>query len=73
MGIKDLSKLIADVAPQAIKEKEMKDFHGRKVAIDASISLYQCLTALDGIELTNASYGGSSKHLIGIFANRDSI
>lgn len=36
MGIQGLSKLIADVAPFAIKEKEIKNFFGRKIAIDAS-------------------------------------
>jgi flap endonuclease-1 len=41
MGILGLSKLIADVAPAAIKENEMKNYFGRKVAIDASMSLYQ--------------------------------
>ena len=41
MGILGLSKLIADVAPSSIKENEMKNYFGRKVAIDASMSLYQ--------------------------------
>ena len=41
MGILGLSKLIADVAPGSIKENEMKNYFGRKVAIDASMSLYQ--------------------------------
>lgn len=36
MGIQGLSKLIADIAPFAIKEKEIKNFFGRKIAIDAS-------------------------------------
>lgn len=41
MGIKDLSKLIAEHAPNATKESEMKNYFGRKVAIDASMALYQ--------------------------------
>ena len=45
MGILGLSKLIADVAPEAIKENEIKNYFGRKVAIDASMSLYQFLIA----------------------------
>ncbi len=44
MGILGLSKLIADVAPGAIKENEIKNYFGRKVAIDASMSLYQVST-----------------------------
>ncbi|KPJ07740.1 Flap endonuclease 1 [Papilio machaon] len=52
MGILGLSKLIADIAPQAVKEMEIKNyfgtlrFTGRKVAIDASMSLYQFLIAV---------------------------
>ena len=37
MGIKGLMKLIQDVAPSAVKEGEMKNYFGRKVALDASM------------------------------------
>lgn len=68
MGIKDLSKLIADVAPKAIKESEIKHYFGRKVAIDASMSLYQFLIAVrsEGAQLTNAD-GEVTSHLMGTF------
>lgn len=68
MGIKDLSKLIADVAPKAIKENEIKNYFGRKVAIDASMSLYQFLIAVrsEGAQLTNAD-GETTSHLMGTF------
>lgn len=69
MGILGLSKLIADVAPFAIKENELKSYFGnifshfvflifflrkmfslfllgRKIAIDASMCLYQFLIAV---------------------------
>jgi hypothetical protein len=36
MGITGLAKLIADIAPFAVKETEFKNYFGRKVAIDAS-------------------------------------
>lgn len=36
MGITGLTKLIADIAPWAIKETEIKNYFGRKIAIDAS-------------------------------------
>ena len=64
MGIKDLSKLIADVVPEAIKENEIKNYFGRKVAIDASMSLYQFLIAVrqDGAQLTDAN-GEPTSHL----------
>jgi len=68
MGIKDLSKLIADVAPKAIKKNEMKNYFGRKVAIDASMSLYQFLIAVrsEGAQLTDAD-GETTSHLMGTF------
>ena len=68
MGILGLSKLVADVAPNAIKENEIKNYFGRKVAIDASMSLYQFLIAVrsDGAQLTNAE-GETTSHLLGTF------
>ena len=68
MGILGLSKLIADVAPSAIKENEMKNYFGRKVAVDASMSLYQFLIAVrsEGAQLTNAE-GETTSHLMGTF------
>ena len=68
MGILGLSKLVADVAPHAIKENEIKNFFGRKVAVDASMSLYQFLIAVrsDGAQLTNAD-GETTSHLMGTF------
>ncbi|RUO97165.1 XPG N-terminal [Jimgerdemannia flammicorona] len=56
MGIHGLSKVIADVAPHAIKSNEIKSYFGRKVAIDASMSIYQFMIAVrqqDGQMLTN--------------------
>merc|ERR1712223_2198145 len=68
MGILGLSKLVADIVPQAIKENEIKNYFGRKVAIDASMSLYQFLIAVrsDGNQLTNAD-GETTSHLMGTF------
>ena len=68
MGILGLSKLVADIVPQAIKENEMKNYFGRKVAIDASMSLYQFLIAVrsEGAQLTNAD-GETTSHLMGTF------
>jgi len=68
MGILGLSKLVADVAAQAIKENEIKNYFGRKVAIDASMSLYQFLIAVrsEGAQLTNAD-GETTSHLMGTF------
>jgi hypothetical protein len=45
-SIKQLSKLIGENAAAAIKEQAMGDFNGRKVAIDASMAIYQFLVAV---------------------------
>jgi len=69
MGILGLSKLVADVASHAIKENEIKNYFGRKVAIDASMSLYQFLIAVrmeGGQQLTNTE-GETTSHLMGFF------
>ncbi|KAJ3416826.1 Elongation of fatty acids protein 2 [Chytridiales sp. JEL 0842] len=68
MGIKGLSKVIADNAPNALKEMPIKSCFGRKVAIDASMSIYQFLIAVrqqDGMQLTNEA-GDVTSHLMGI-------
>jgi flap endonuclease-1 len=69
MGIKSLSKVIADHAPEALKNHEIKNLFGRKVAIDASMSLYQFLIAVrsnDGNQLQN-EHGDTTSHLMGMF------
>ncbi|CAB0035736.1 unnamed protein product [Trichogramma brassicae] len=68
MGILGLSKLIADVAPEAIKECELKHLFGRKIAIDASMCLYQFLIAVrsEGAQLTSVD-GETTSHLMGTF------
>lgn len=68
MGIHGLSKVIGDHAPSGSKENEIKNFFGRKIAIDASMSIYQFLIAVrsDGSQLTNEA-GEITSHLMGMF------
>uniref|UniRef100_A0A183CCC6 Flap endonuclease 1 n=1 Tax=Globodera pallida TaxID=36090 RepID=A0A183CCC6_GLOPA len=68
MGIKDLSKVIADHCPSAVKINEMKSYFGRRIAIDASMSLYQFLIAVrqDGLQLVSED-GETTSHLNGLF------
>ncbi|XP_064398487.1 flap endonuclease 1-like [Halichondria panicea] len=68
MGIHGLMKLIGDYAPSAMKDGEIKTYFGRKVAVDASMSLYQFLIAvrMDGSQLTDSD-GDTTSHLIGFF------
>ncbi|KAJ2559866.1 Elongation of fatty acids protein 2 [Coemansia sp. RSA 1933] len=67
MGIKGLKQVIADRAPAALRTVELKHMVGRKVAIDASTSLYQFLVAVrnDGQNLTTSD-GSTTSHLIGL-------
>lgn len=68
MGIQGLTKLLGDHAPSSMKEGDIKNFFGRKVAIDASMSIYQFLIAVrqDGSQLTNEE-GETTSHLMGMF------
>ncbi|XP_035215438.1 flap endonuclease 1-like [Stegodyphus dumicola] len=68
MGIQGLAKLIADYAPSSVKENEIKNYFGRKIAVDASMSIYQFLIAIrqEANMLTN-SEGETTSHLVGLF------
>ncbi|XP_068964628.1 flap endonuclease 1 [Petaurus breviceps papuanus] len=68
MGIHGLAKLIADVAPSAIRENDIKSYFGRKVAIDASMSIYQFLIAVrQGGDVLQNEEGEATSHLMGMF------
>ncbi|KAG4151826.1 hypothetical protein ERO13_D04G082216v2 [Gossypium hirsutum] len=47
MGIKGLTKLLADNAPKAMKEQKLESYFGRNITIDASMSIYQFLIVVD--------------------------
>ncbi|KAF2478014.1 flap endonuclease 1 [Lindgomyces ingoldianus] len=68
MGIKHLYQLISEHAPDAIKTGEIKNQFGRKVAIDASMSIYSFLIAVrsDGQQLMSDT-GETTSHLMGMF------
>ena len=69
MGILGLAKLVADCCPEAIKELEMGSYFGRKIAVDASMAIYQFLIAIrlnNSLNLTNEE-GESTSHLNGLF------
>ncbi|KAG2178774.1 hypothetical protein INT43_001620 [Umbelopsis isabellina] len=69
MGIHGLTKVISEHAPSAIKAHEISSYFGRKVAIDASMSIYQFMIAVrqqDGQMLTNDA-GETTSHLMGMF------
>lgn len=70
MGIKGLTKLLNELAEDAMKPQEFGNYFGRKIAIDASMCLYQFLIAIrqdgPGGMLTDAN-GEPTAHLNGIF------
>jgi flap endonuclease-1 len=72
MGILGLSKLLYQECPGGIKEEEMKNYFGRRIAIDASMSIYQFVIAMkgfsegQGMELTNEA-GEVTSHINGLF------
>lgn len=68
MGIKGLSKLLGDNAARCVKEHDLKSYFGRKIAIDASMSIYQFLVAvrIGADNLTNDA-GEITSHLNGLF------
>ncbi|KJE96762.1 flap endonuclease 1-B [Capsaspora owczarzaki ATCC 30864] len=68
MGIHNLAKLLADQAPHCVRENVIKAYFGRKVAIDASMSMYQFLIAVrsEGNQLMNDA-GETTSHLVGFF------
>ena len=73
MGIKGLAKLLSDEAPDSIREVPLSSLHGRKIAVDASMAIYQFLIAVRSggpngaaMMLTNAD-GETTSHIQGIF------
>ncbi|XP_010546782.1 PREDICTED: flap endonuclease 1 isoform X1 [Tarenaya hassleriana] len=69
MGIKGLTKLLADNAPKAMKELKFESYFGRKIAIDASMSIYQFLIVVGrtGTEMLTNEAGEVTSHLQGMF------
>ncbi|PKY04516.1 putative flap endonuclease [Aspergillus campestris IBT 28561] len=68
MGIKHLFQVISENAPDAVKNGDIKNHFGRKVAIDASMSIYSFLIAVrsEGQQLMSES-GETTSHLMGMF------
>ncbi|KAK4556143.1 Elongation of fatty acids protein 2 [Recurvomyces mirabilis] len=68
MGIKNLAQVLKEHCPDAIKEGEIKNQFGRKVAIDASMSLYSFLVAVrSGGEQLMSENGETTSHIMGLF------
>lgn len=74
MGIKGLAKLLSDEAPDCVRDVPLNSLHGRKIAMDASMAIYQFLIAVrsnnaaggNAVMLTNAD-GDTTSHIQGMF------
>ncbi|XP_019427473.1 PREDICTED: flap endonuclease 1-like isoform X3 [Lupinus angustifolius] len=68
MGIKGLTKLLAHNAPKSMKENKFETYFGRKIAIDASMSIYQFLIIVgrSGTKMLTNEAGEVTSHLHGM-------
>jgi flap endonuclease-1 len=69
MGIHGLTKLLGDHAPGCIKEQNFNNYFGRKIAVDASMHIYQFLIVVgrQGDSLLSNEAGEVTSHLQGMF------
>ncbi|KAK3441392.1 hypothetical protein EUGRSUZ_B01339, partial [Eucalyptus grandis] len=68
MGIKGLTKLLVDNAPTAMKEQKLESYFGRRIAVDASMSIYQFLVVVGrkGTQMLINEAGEVTSHLQGM-------
>ena len=69
MGIKGLTKLLSDHAPGCMREQKFEGYMDRKVAIDASMHIYQFLMVIgrSGDQTLTNDAGEVTSHLQGMF------
>jgi hypothetical protein len=64
--LQSLSKLLGDNAPTCRKDQKFENYFGRKIAVDASMHIYQFMVREEGIgeEDVGARSGGPGKRLL---------
>lgn len=69
MGIQGLNKFLCDNAPSCMKEQKFDNYFGRKVAVDASMHIYQFMVVVGrvGDQLLTNEAGEVTSHLQGMF------
>ncbi|GMH33481.1 hypothetical protein BSKO_01315 [Bryopsis sp. KO-2023] len=69
MGIKNLTKLLGDHAPGSKKTPKFESYFGRKIAVDASMHIYQFMMVVGrvGDQLLVNEAGEETSHLQGMF------
>lgn len=65
MGIHGLTKLLCDHAPGCQKENKFDNYFGRKIAVDASMHIYQFMVVVgrQGDSLLTNETGEVTSHL----------
>ena len=69
MGVKNLYKLISEYAPNSINKKNIKDYNGKYIVLDASMIIYQYVIAIrgSGSDLKNTE-GKLTSHILGVLS-----
>jgi flap endonuclease-1 len=67
MGIKQLSKLVREASPMGYKERPLAYYMSKKIAIDASLAIYQFLIAVRADGETLGVEESTTSHLVGFF------
>ena len=67
MGIKSLTKTIKTSSPQSITHENLYKLSGKKVAVDASLIIYQQLFNTPGGRVFKNSKGDITNHVTGVF------
>ncbi|KAF3330820.1 flap endonuclease 1 [Carex littledalei] len=69
MGIKGLTKLLAERAPRSVVPHKLENYSGREIAVDASLCVYQFLIVIGrrGVETLTNEAGEVTSHLVGMF------
>jgi flap endonuclease-1 len=68
MGIQGLKKLISDNAPEAYRDHALDSYFGRKIAVDASMHIYQFMAVVgrQGDQVLTNADGEVTAHLVGM-------
>ena len=67
MGIKSLTKTIQKYSPDSIINENLYKLSGKKVAVDASLIIYQQLLRAPSSKLSKNSKGKITNHITGLF------
>lgn len=67
MGIKQLTKLIKEKCPRAVVSRKLQHYASSKIAIDASLCIYQFLVAVRSEGVSLGYDDSATSHLVGMF------